>query len=60
MDEIPYEANAYSIFYRGYFDLAQLFTINCIGSNFVKRERGQLQYEIIEEKDLLESPDNIL
>lgn len=60
MDEIPYEANAYYIFDRGYFDLARLFTINCIGSNFVIRERGQLQYEIIEGNDLLESSDNIL
>ena len=60
MDEIPYEPNAYYIFDRGYFDLARLFTINLIGSNFVIRERGQLQYEIIEGEDLLESPDNIL
>ena len=60
MDEIPYEQNAYYIFDRGYFDLARLFTINCIGSNFVIRERGHLQYEIIEGEDLLESPDNIL
>lgn len=60
MDEIPYEPNAYYIFDRGYFDLARLFTINIIGSNFVIRERGQLQYEIIEGEDLLESPDNIL
>ena len=36
------------------------FTINYIGSNFVIRERGQLQYEIIEGEDLLENPDNIL
>lgn len=60
MDKIPYEPNAYYIFDRGYFDLARLFTINIIGSNFVIRERGQLQYEIIEGEDLLESPDNIL
>jgi hypothetical protein len=60
MDEIPYEANAYYIFDRGYFDLARLFTINCIGSNFVIRERGQLQYEIIEGDDLFECSDNIL
>jgi len=60
MDEIPYEPNAYYIFDRGYFDLARLFTINLIGSNFVIRERGQLQYEIIEGEYLLESPDNIL
>lgn len=60
MDEIPYEQNAYYIFDRGYFDLARLFTINSIGSNFVIRERGSLQYEIIEGEDLLESPDNIL
>jgi hypothetical protein len=60
MDEIPYEPNAYYIFDRGYFDLARLFTINLIGSNFVIRERGQLQYEIIEGEDLLERSDNIL
>jgi len=60
MDEIPYEANAYYIFDRGYFDLTRLFTINCIGSNFVIRERGQLQYKIIDEEDLLERPDNIM
>ncbi len=60
MDEIPYEPNAYYIFDRGYFDLARLFTINLIGSNFVIRERGQLQYEIIEGDDLLERSDNIL
>ncbi|RXF55151.1 IS4/IS5 family transposase, partial [Enterococcus faecalis] len=40
--------------------MARLFTINSIGSNFVIRERGNLQYEIIEGEDLLESPDNIL
>ena len=60
MDEIPYESNAYYIFDRGYFDLARLFTINLIGSNFIIRERGQLQYEIIEGEDLLEGSDNIL
>jgi IS4 transposase len=60
MDEIPYEPNAYYIFDRGYFDLARLLTINLIGSNFIIRERGQLQYEIIEGEDLLENPDNIL
>lgn len=60
MDEIPYEPNAYYIFDRGYFDLARLFTINLIGSNFIIRERGQLQYEIIEGEDLLEGSDNIL
>jgi len=60
MDEIPYEPNAYYIFDRGYFDLARLFTINLIGSNFVIRERGQLQYEIVDGDDLLENLDNIL
>ena len=60
MDEIPYEPNAYYIFDRGYFDLARLFTINLIGSNFIIRERGQFQYEIIEGEDLLEGPDNSL
>jgi len=60
MDEIPYEQNAYYIFDRGYFDLARLFTINLIGSNFIIRERGQLQYEIIEGENLLEGSNNIL
>ncbi len=60
MDEIPYEPNAYYIFDRGYFDLARLFTINLLGSNFVIRERGQLKYELVDGEDLLESPDNIL
>jgi hypothetical protein len=60
MDEIPYEPNAYYIFDRGYFDLARLFTVNLIGSNFIIRERGHLQYEIVDGEDLLEGPDNIL
>jgi len=60
MDQIPYEQNAYYIFDRGYFDLARLFTVNLIGSNFVIREKGRLQYEIIEGKELLENPDNVL
>ncbi len=60
MDQIPYEASAFYIFDRGYFDLARLFTIDNIGANFVIRERGQLQYEVIEGEDLLENPDNIL
>jgi hypothetical protein len=60
MDEIPYEPNAYYIFDRGYFDLARLFKIDIIGSNFIIRERGKLQYEIIEGEDLLDSSDNII
>ena len=60
MDEIPYEPNAYYIFDRGYFDLARLFHIDIIRSNFVIRERGKLQYEIIQGDELLEGPDNIL
>lgn len=61
MDEIPYEPSAYYIFDRGYFDLARLFTINLVGSNFVIRERGRLQYVIIErEDDLKDYSDNII
>lgn len=60
MDEIPYEPNAWYIFDRGYFDLARLFTVNLIGSNFVIRERGRLQYDIIEGEDLLECSDNVV
>jgi Domain of unknown function (DUF4372)/Transposase DDE domain len=60
MDEIPYEPNAYYIFDRGYFDLERLFTVNLIRSNFIIRERGHLQYKIIDGEDLLEGSDNIL
>lgn len=60
MDEIPYEPNAYYIFDRGYFDLARLFTINLIGSNFVIRERSNLKYKVVDGEALIESPDNIL
>jgi len=60
MDEIPYEPNAYYIFDRGYFDLARLFRINLIDSNFIIRERRKLQYEIIDGDDLLDGTDDIL
>lgn len=60
MDEIPYEPNAYYIFDRGYFDLERLFTVNLIRSNFIIRQRGHLQYKIVDGEDLLEKSDNIL
>ena len=60
MDEIPYEPNAYYIFDRGYFDLAKLYHINIIKSNFVIRQRGKLKYEVIQGDELLDGPDNIL
>jgi hypothetical protein len=60
MDEIPYERNAYYIFDRGYFDLARLFTINNISSNFIIRERGQLQFKVVAGNAPLKSYDNIL
>jgi IS4 transposase len=60
MDEIPYEPNAYYIFDRGYFDLARLYRIDIINSNFIIRQRGKLKYEIIQGNELLEGADNIL
>lgn len=60
MDEIPYEPNAYYIFDRGYFDLERLSTINAISSNFIIRERGQLQYKVVGGIKPLKSSDNIL
>lgn len=60
MDEIPYECNAYYTFDRGYFDLARLYTINRIGSNFIIREKGQLQYKVVHGERPLRSSDNIL
>lgn len=60
MDEIPNESNTSYIFDRGYFDLSRLFTLNIIGSIFIIRERGRLQYKNIEGEDLLDSSDNFL
>lgn len=60
MDDIPYEANSYYIFDRGYFDLRRLYNINCIHSRFVIRQKGYLQYEVIDGNELLDGDDNIL
>jgi IS4 transposase len=60
MDAIPYEPNAYYIFDRGYFDLERLFTINLIKSNFIIRERGHLQYKVVDGERPLKFSDNIL
>jgi hypothetical protein len=60
MDEIPYEPNAYYIFDRGYFDLERLFTVNLIKSNFIIRERGHLQYKVVNGQKPLKCSDNIL
>ena len=60
MDEIPYEQGAYYVFDRGYFDLKRLYHINEIEAYFVIRQRGNLQYEIINESDTMHNADGVL
>ena len=47
MDEISYEPNAFYIFDKGYYDLARLYRIQCIGSMFIIRAKEHLKYEIV-------------
>lgn len=60
MDSIPYQPGAYYIFDRGYFDLKRLFHITEVESFFVIRQRGNLQYEILEELDVNHNKNGIL
>lgn len=39
MEIIPYEENQFYIFDRAYNDLGRLFNINCVGANFVVRDK---------------------
>lgn len=60
MDDIPYEPNAFYIFDTGYYDLARLYWIQCIGSMFIIRAKKHLKYEIISGGDLLDGDNNVL
>lgn len=60
MDDIPYEPNAYYIFDRGYFDLVRLYKINIIDSFFIIRQKGRLQYKIVDGEDLVEGDDGVI
>ena len=60
MDEISYEQGAYYVFDRGYFDLKRLYHINEIEAYFVIRQRGNLQYEVINEGDTMHNADGVL
>ena len=60
MDEIPYEQGTYYVFDRGYFDLKRLYHINEIEAYFVIRQRGNLQYEIINEGDTMHNAGGVL
>jgi len=60
MDEIPYEPNAFYIFDKGYYDLARLYTISTIGSNFIIRQKSSLKYEIVDGAELQDNRDNVL
>ena len=60
MDEIPYEQGAYYVFDRGYFDLKRLYHINGIEAYFVIRQRGNLQYEVINEGDTMHNAGGVL
>jgi len=58
MDAIPYEAEAYYIFDRGYNDFKRLFTIHSIGAFFVVRAKSNLQFKAV--KWVRRLPKNIL
>ncbi len=45
MDVIPYEAEAYYIFDRGYVDFARLYTINILSSFFVIRAKKNMKFK---------------
>lgn len=60
MDVIPYEPRAYYIFDKGYFDLARLYHINLICSYFVTRQKGNLQYTVLDEDDMLGDTSGVL
>lgn len=59
MDDIPYEPNAYYIFDKGYFDLARLYKINIIKSYFVIRQKGHLQFKVVDGEDVLNGDEGI-
>lgn len=60
MDVIPYEQGAYYVFDRGYFDLKRLYNINEISAYFVIRQRGNLQYEVINDKETNHNENGVL
>lgn len=60
MDVIPYEQGAYYVFDRGYFDLKRLYNINEISAYFVIRQRGNLQYEVIKDKETNHNENGVL
>ena len=60
MDEIPYEQGTYYVFDRGYFDLKRLYHINEIEAYFVISQRGNLQYEVINEGDTMHNAGGVL
>ncbi len=60
MDVIPYEQGAYYVFDRGYFDLKRLYHIHDIEAYFVIRQRGNLQYEVVTERDTAHNADGVL
>ena len=59
MDNIPYEPNAYYIFDKGYFDLERLYKVNIIDSLFVIRQKGHLQYRIVDGEDMLDGTEGV-
>jgi len=60
LDSVEYEANAFYIVDRGYFDLSRLYAIYCARAFFVIREKGKPEYEVVDGDDLLDGHDNVL
>ena len=59
MDQIRYRPYAYYIFDKGYFDLARLHKINIMESLFIIRQRGHLQYKIVDGEEVLDGTEGI-
>ncbi|MCI2083119.1 MAG: IS4 family transposase [Bacteroidales bacterium] len=59
MDQIKYRPYAYYIFDKGYFDLARLYKINIMESLFIIRQRGHLQYKIVDGEEVLDGTEGI-
>ena len=60
MDCITYESLACYVFDRGYFDLSRLYVIHLAGAFFIIREKGKLEYEILDGEELLDGTDGVL
>ena len=53
MDEIPYEPNTFYIFDKGYYDLARLYRIQCIGTTAPTASMIMMRHPVRKLSDIL-------